>query len=88
MIFIQTPYKRNLTDPSCSRQHEVLIKATDEENHIHLKKAGRRENIRNQIKLAESHCEGEEQLSVERKDSSESAKSNITEDDVKCGLNY
>ena len=71
---------RNLTDPSCSRQHvEVVAKATTEDN---LKKAG----ISPRREIVGSHREGEVQLSERRKDS-ESVTSNA-EDDVKCGWNY
>ena len=76
---------RNLTDPSCSRQHvEVVAKATTEDNLIHLKKVG--VSPRREIELVGSHREGEVQLSERRKDS-ESVTSNA-EDDVKCGWNY
>ena len=69
---------RNLTDPSCSRQHvEVVAKATTEDN---LKKAG----ISPRREIVGSHREGEVQLSERRKDSVTSN----AEDDVKCGWNY
>ena len=74
---------RNLTDPSCSRQHvEVVAKATTEDNLIHLKKVG----VSPRREIVGSHCEGEVQLSERRKDS-ESVTSNA-EDDVKCWWNY
>ena len=72
---------RNLTDPSCSRQHvEVVAKATTEDNLIHLKKAG----ISPRREIVGSHREGEVQLSERRKDSVTSN----AEDDVKCWWNY